>query len=85
MAKPTETKRPRPSGPLQGCDRCRKGGAIDVLLRRHDRSAEVYAVRCTCQASAAYVGLVGIDRFTSGWQAFGATVVEWPSIRERAA
>ena len=83
VAKRAAPKPPRPSGPLVGCHRCRRIGAIEVQLRRDGRPPETYAVRCTCQASAAYGGLVGIDRFTSGWQAFGATVVEWPSVKER--
>lgn len=83
MAKPQAPKPPRPSGPLVGCHRCRRIGAIEVQLRRDGRPPEVYALRCTCQASAAYAGLVEIGRFTEGWQAFGATVVEWPTLAKR--
>jgi hypothetical protein len=78
-------KAPRPpSGPLQGCHRCRGGGVIDVLLSRRGHLPTEYAVRCECPASANYAGLSDVNRFVEGWGQLGATVVEWPTARQRA-
>lgn len=76
-------ERPRGSTPSPGCSRCRYGGAIDVLLCRQGHPPRVEACRCTCPKGQEFRGLASIDRYTAGWASLGATVVEWPSVKER--
>jgi hypothetical protein len=85
MRRETNPKPPRSSGPVQGCPRCRGTGAIDVLLCRAGHAPASYAVRCGCPASAGFCGLVSVGRFIEGWSRIGAVVVEWPTVKDRAA
>lgn len=86
MAKagPQTPKAPRPTGPLQGCRRCRGCGALVVVLVRVGKDPQEYAVRCLCAASANYSGLIEADRFIDGWRQIGAAVYEWSMPKEVA-
>lgn len=84
MARVEKQAEKKPRVPQPGCARCRAGGAIVVLLCRSGHLPQEAACRCECgKGKDEYRGLVGIDRFTSGWGNLGAAVVEWPSVAER--
>ena len=78
------SKAPRPTGPLQGCRRCRGCGAIVVVLVRAEKDPQEYAVRCLCAASANYSGLMEVDSYIDRWRQIGATVYEWSIPKEVA-
>ena len=78
-------KESRNRPPPRGCDRCRRIGAIDLLLCRQDHPPHEMAARCVCPASDNFRGLPHVDRFIEGWSRLGASVVEWPTAKQRMA
>jgi hypothetical protein len=67
-----------------GCHRCRQTGRILVLLQRLEHPTKEEAVRCLCALGRTFTKFAPIDRYIDGWAEFGATVTEWPTIRQRA-